>query len=310
MLKGSELKGKVVIIPNNDWPASGNYGVTKLISAPVSDVQTVAYAVLDPAQSSMAVAGTYLYTDGASYIDRTDGANKTAVDGVLSDSTDAAVSAVTLDDGSLLGNKLYEVTEISGSTYTVEEININDSETEMKLGAITARIPNRNSVQIGKAVFGTNEATKIFVVDVATGDILVGDYSYLTVASKDDQDQYLNNILFEADENVLTVVYVEMAGESIVPIITYSAQESVDLSTKLAAPAIGPVPSLTLDNSEFFTASNVQLSKLNAAGTQYESASSIASTTDKYRVTFTLSAKTGYLFSDDVNVTLPAGYDD
>ena len=310
VLKGSELKGKVVIDPNV-W-SSGNYGETMLISAPVSDVQTVAYAVLDPAQSSMAVTGTYLYTDSASYIDRTDSTNKTAVDGVLSDSTDAAVTPITLDGGSLLGNKLYEVTEISGNTYTVAEININDSETKMNLGAITARIPNRNSVQIDGAVYGTNDATKVFVVDVVEGDILVGDYSYLTVASKDG-DNYLKNVLYEVDdENVLTVVYVEMAGESIVPIITYSEKDAITLD--LPTPAVNQVIDLE-DTDEYEFA--VKLESVTPASGSGEDKftvipdNKIPDATKELRVTIKVTAKTGVMFSKDFKldgITVPNGY--
>ena len=307
VLKGSELKGKVVIDPNV-W-SSGNYGETMLISAPVSDVQTVAYAVLDPAQSSMAVTGTYLYTDSASYIDRTDSTNKTAVDGVLSDSTDAAVTPITLDGGSLLGNKLYEVTEISGNTYTVAEININDSETKMNLGAITARIPNRNSVQIDGAVYGTNDATKVFVVDVVEGDILVGDYSYLTVASKDG-DNYLKNVLYEVDdENVLTVVYVEMAGESIVPIITYSEKDAITLD--LPIPAVNQVIDLEdTDEYEF----DVKLESVDSTDPEKittVSDNKLADATKEHIVTVEVTAKTGVMFSKDFKldgITVPNGY--
>ena len=307
VLKGSELKGKVVIDPNV-W-SSGNYGETMLISAPVSDVQTVAYAVLDPAQSSMAVTGTYLYTDSASYIDRTDSTNKTAVDGVLSDSTDAAVTPITLDGGSLLGNKLYEVTEISGNTYTVAEININDSETKMNLGAITARIPNRNSVQIDGAVYGTNDATKVFVVDVVEGNILVGDYSYLTVASKDG-DNYLKNVLYEVDdENVLTVVYVEMAGESIVPIITYSEKDAITLD--LPIPAVNQVIDLEdTDEYEF----DVKLESVDSTDPEKittVSDNKLADATKEHIVTVEVTAKTGVMFSKDFKldgITVPNGY--
>ena len=314
VLKGSELKGTATINANQwtggDYVNTGATG-TMLISSPVSGIQTVAYAVLD-ASSSMSVSGTYLYTTSASYIDRIDSTNSTAVDGVLSSDADSTGGAVKLESGSnLLGNKLYKITAISSGAHTAAEINVNDASSSMKLDAITGRNESRRTVQIGNGLYSIDGDTRIFVVDTETGEIFDGDFSYLTVANKDENNvNFLKNVLFEADnENVLNVVYVEIGGDSIESLVTYSASSSVDLSTadtNLSEPVINSKPSLNLKGDEDFTGSVTKLEKLN--GNNYEDAASLDDAAAIYRVTVVLKAKTGNAFDDTVTVKLPTGY--
>ncbi len=218
VIKGNELKGAPTMTPS----ATTGHKMD-LIYAPKNGINTVAYAVLDTS-SNLSESGTYAYTTTNSWQVTEDSKTTARVKAVLSDAADAEPVELILENNTdtAVGNKVYAVTKNSDGTYSLAKLAAPLTTTKA-LGSVSGITADGKTVSIDSGLYNTTSNTKVFVIDMATGAITLGEVSDITTADKDEGGTAYKNILCEYDSTSknLSTVYVELYGNSVAKLISY-----------------------------------------------------------------------------------------
>ncbi len=217
VVKGNELKGSPKINPagTNATDKGMDY-----IAAKQNGILTLAYGILT--DSNMSVSGTYAYTVDNSFKMTEEGKDTYRVKAILSDAADAEpVELVVTNTEALTANKVYAVTNNGNGTYTLAEILASNFGTKQVLNDVAG--VSGNAVSIHGTLYYTTKDTKVFVVDMATGDITLGEVSDITTADKPEVGEAYKNIFAEYNnsDKTLTTVYVELYGNSVEKLLKY-----------------------------------------------------------------------------------------
>ena len=261
VVKGNELKGSPKINPagTNATDKGMDY-----IAAKQNGILTLAYGILT--DSNMSVSGTYAYTVDNSFKMTEEGKDTYRVKAILSDAADAEpVELVVTNTEALTANKVYAVTNNGNGTYTLAEILASNFGTKQVLNDVAG--VSGNAVSIHGTLYYTTKDTKVFVVDMATGDITLGEVSDITTADKPEVGEAYKNIFAEYNnsDKTLTTVYVELYGNSVEKLLKYGngVKAVYESSVVAAAAAITPATNkITVGGVDVNTKTNNTIDKV------------------------------------------------
>ena len=309
VINGDELRGTPTItvkVESVSGVTTANESIMQLVTALQSGVRTAAFGVLD-AGSTVSDTGVYAYTLSQDWDqDETDDDDGYRINAILSDAGEINEDAIIhLNNSDFLANKVYKATRNSDGTYDFDKVEL---DVDMQLGSIDGRQGDR--VTIDGSVYVVTDETVIFVVNTRGTRVRIseGSVSDLSTAYEDDEGNVAQNILFEENDNELTVVYVEAVDRDLESLIIYEETKSVDLTAgDLALPALNHGTEFQNMNSDKF---NVTVSLKNTTD-DVAVDPPVLDSAKSYELTLTFTAKDGVLFGSNFkadSVKLPDGY--